>query len=282
MGETADFTLSIDTNPSFMPTILITQTAPEKFKELVWNIFFESRQRGISLDTHFPWLDGHRGFFVTVHVNNEIVGGLAVKLVDADRSDARVAIVGLVCVHADHRAQGHSTAAMQAAISEATRRGIDDLILWTGKPGVYAKLGFRQCDDSMYGWVTRPDVCSPTPGQATAAQWPSSADQRGLPPFAKFGQRWETADSWIITVDDGNGAILAEWAGPDEEVLKLTQRAMPARWRINTLEGDSLPELLRLHGSDVKLEASNLQMVLPLRAGHGAPLPYRFRLLDRI
>lgn len=269
------------TAPIF-PTADITPFAPAAYKDLVWQIFFASRNRGIALETHFPWLESEQAYFVTVTSAGEVVAGLAVKRVPCRSRRYVAGVVGMVCVHPLHRGRGHSATLMQAAIGHARALGIDDLVLWTGKPGVYRKLGFEPGDSACFGTVAGAGPGLARQADTLCAAWPDGAQQRGLPPFATAAQRWSNARAAIIVMQVGAGAVLAEWEGSDSEVMNLIAQVMPGRWSINALEADTLPAMLRQRGMALDLAPSGLQMMLNLAARQGPADPYQLRILDRI
>jgi N-acetylglutamate synthase-like GNAT family acetyltransferase len=265
-----------------MLDVIITPFPPAGFKDLAWDVFFHSRARGLSLVAHFPWLDSGRGFFVTASEHGVVVAGLAVKIVKSADGTCSAGVLGLVCVHPSHRGKNYSAAILQHAISEARLRELDDLILWTGKPAVYEKLGFRLFDTSSFGTVVTTRHAREVQPQPLRADFPSRGDERGLPPFAQRGYRIESSGATVVIVEDGSGPILAEWSGVDHTVVQLLGQTMPARWRINTLAGDKLPKVLAEDGWEINLHASNLQMILPLRLRPVPADPYHLRVLDRI
>lgn len=272
------------TSPIF-PAADITPFAPAAYKDLVWQIFFASRNRGMTLETHFPWLESGQAYFVTMTSATELVAGLAVKRVPCRSRRYVAGVVGMVCVHPLHRGRGHSGTLMQAAIDHARALGIDDLVLWTGKPGVYRKLGFMPGDSACFGTVADAGARSARQADTLCAAWPDGAEKsaaRGLPPFATAAQRWSNARAAIIVMQVGAGPVLAEWEGADGEVCDLLAQVMPGRWSINALETDTLPAMLRQRGMALDLAPSGLQMMLNLTARQGPADPYQLRILDRI
>lgn len=261
--------------------ISVTTEAPQGYKDLVWDTFFKSRNRGISLETHFPLFANVGAFFVTIARHGDIVAGLTVKPVR--RAAGGIAgLVGLVCVHLDERGLGLSTLALRTAIAHAEWLAMDDLILWTGKPGVYERLGFEVCDTASSGFVVAKAPTIGDPITATRADWPDGQEWRGLPPFATEAVRWESEGAAMIVLESATGPILAEWTGADDDVLRLIDKVMPDKWRINSLESDGLPAALEKSRWSVKLQPSGLQMIRKLRPREGSADPYKLRILDRI
>jgi GNAT superfamily N-acetyltransferase len=259
----------------------ITREAPENFIALAWDTFFASRGRGISRAVNMPWLDDGRTYFVTMRNDSEVYGGLAVRPVESNPGYL-AALIGMVCVRPDQRGKGLSKMAVMAAIEEARRLGTDDLFLWTGKPQVYAGLGFILDDSAASGTVCGAVTPRDTPPPMRTA-WPMpGALSRGLPPYAKAGWHWSTPEASALVIEDPRGPILCEWSGHDVQVAELLAHAMPKEWRMHSLNGDTLPDELARRGWAVDLTPSRSQMSLQLSQRHYTNSPVRLRLLDRI
>ncbi len=260
---------------------ILTQ-APAALIGLMWEEFFSSRQRGVSLALNLPWLNDGLGFFVCGLIDGQVVGGLAVRPARAVDGSGQAGVIGLVCVDPAHRGRGHAARLLQAAIRQAQRLGFDDLILWTGKPGVYRAAGFVSDDTALFGSVVGPAQRAIV-AHASAQPWPCGAERRGLPAFARQAWRYVGDDAAIIVLDDGQDLIVAEWQGSDAAVLALIAQTMPSRWRLNALAQDSLPAALAAAHWTVALQPANLQMHLALRHGSNAAAQrYALRILDRV
>jgi GNAT superfamily N-acetyltransferase len=272
-------------NPSADLLTVVEETPPPEFVALCWNVFFASRHRGISMRVHFPWLGlPDTGFFTILRCGLEIVAGCAVRFIQGGPQQPRVAAIGLVCVDDRYRGLGYSTQVLERAIAHARHLGLSDLVLWTSKPGVYERYGFRTRDASVYGQVSMNVNASwalKTP-PASSNDWPDGAETRGLPPFASRGTHWRTSNASAIVLNDAAGSILAEWAGAEDVVADLLEQAMPPTWRINAFEDDPLLKVLNRRGHAMQLKPSNLQMILELDAQGGDRPAYALRVLDRI
>lgn len=260
----------------------ISRTASQGFKELAWDVFFASRGRGISLEAHFPFLGQDKAEYVTVTLQGETVAGLALVPVTRRGTACVAGLVGLVCVHPGHRGVGHSTAVLRAAIAHARALQLDDLVLWTGKPGVYQTLGFDVHDSAVFGTVTAGAAHPAGRTGALRCAWPGPGEGRGLPPFAIGAHEWKSPLAAIVVLEDPAGPILAEWSGLDEHALAIIDEVMPDKWRINALAGDRLLGLLDDGTRELDLRPANLQMIMNLRQRAGEADPYRLRMLDRI
>ncbi|MFL6626578.1 MAG: GNAT family N-acetyltransferase [Vitreoscilla sp.] len=269
--------------PDTRAVVGLDDAPPPGYIALCWEVFFRSRGRGVAMDAHFPWLHvPGQAVFVTLRVDDAVIAGCAMRFIDDRTRARRGAAIGLVCVDAKHRGQGHSSRVLERAIAHADALGLADLVLWTGKPGVYERHGFALDDDGLYGSACAPAGMAPLAVDATQDAWPGSGDTRGLPPFAASGERWQSADASAIVVRDARGPILAEWQGPDAAVADLLAHAMPPAWRINALAGDGLPALLAERGFALDLQPSRLRMRRPAPLAGAAPRRYDLRVLDRI
>src|SRR6218665_3868352 len=141
-----------------MLALTVDDQPSQDYADLVWEVFFASRGRGLHLTRHFPGLDRvlPGQWFTLAKVGDTVAGGLCVR--EARDATGRVGSLGLVCVAPSFRGQGISAALLQRAIAEARKRGLAALRLWTGKPGVYQGHGFVIADDALYGWIKKPNA----------------------------------------------------------------------------------------------------------------------------
>lgn len=248
--------------------VLTTESrAPEGYKTLLWDVFFVSRGRGLTLAQHFPWLDGFDAncWFVIAWLGADVVGGLCVK--KAADEIGEVASLGLVCITPAHRGKRLSTSLIERAVAEAETRALAALRLWTGKPEVYQGQGFRTADNAQYGWIVKPHITVLSSVVAvTSEEWPDAVHRRrlGLPAFACRGRLWRSAVATVTTLEDEGGMIVAEWSGETADVIRVLEQVLPERARLNALVDDELPAVLRQRGWDCTLVDSQLQMILPL------------------
>lgn len=251
-----------------MITIENSHDFSQKFKELVWSIFFESKGRGISLQRHFPWLytqSLHIKFFEAREFG-QTVGGLALKEVDFlfENSLYKVGLIGLVCVDQHCRGRGIARNLLQHVIEYSAANELDYLTLWTGKHGIYSGLGFEILDRWNYGWISHPGFDQP---QALYSSdiFPGQEDLiRSLPPFAKA--RFEVNGDFgsIVYVSDDSGLIVTDYSGDPTSVGKVLLEQFPEKWRINFIEGDPLINVLDDQGLTISTSPTNLQMWLAL------------------
>lgn len=254
-----------------------TDALPRGYGALLWDTFFTQRGRGVSLETHFPWI--HRPAagqaFATLKEGSTVLAGLTVR-----PCGPQTAAVGLVCVDQAHRGQGLSRMLLTQALARIDETGVAATTLWTGKPRVYESHGFLERDSSLLCEVTTlPAGDGPTP----AASWPAAGDPagRGLPPYAHHALRLGHHKAQAVMLMDTLGIAVAEWQGSDEDVIALLRPVMPRRWRLHALLGDTLPQALRSAGASLTTTPQRLQMWRP-RPGQALPDLPALRLLDRI
>ena len=261
---------------------IVDGVAPPDFVSLCWKVFFTSRGRGVSMNTHFPWLAiPGEACHVIMTFGADVVAGCTLRWIRDAKNGRAGGAIGLVCVDENHRGKGYSTQVLERAIAHARKLGLADVVLWTSKPGIYERFGFKSADNAVYGHVSaHPQLPSGT--TPIRVPWPDVAEARGLPPFAMQAWRWHLGDTSAIVILDAQGAILAEWSGEEEAVVNLLEQAMPATWRINALQGDALLATLNRRGYATALQPSNLRMILRLDSDSSLETDYQLRVLDRI
>jgi GNAT superfamily N-acetyltransferase len=272
-------------------TFEITDSSHPAYRDLAWDIFFRQRGRGVDLLTHFPWIETRNPhiWYVLARRGGTVVGGLTV--LERTCGKGVFGVVGLVCVDASMRGQKIASHLTQTAIEQAQSRHCGALTLWTGQPHIYAGHGFMVHDGSAYGWVTRATESFGTPGTPTDIRKISGIGTRkagsGVPPFALGTEQIECvlSHTTVTLANDANGAIVAEWHGEDVEVEALFRAALPARFRLNCRQGDSLVAMMATSGWTTALQPSSLQMWQVFDASATAgdwDEASRLRLLDRI
>lgn len=272
-----------------MADFSVETKSSQRLFELMWDVFFQSKHRGISLHAHFPWLEKvtDHVWYVTLRDGLNVVGGLCVKEAGdvSAQEGCKVASIGLVCIDPKFRGQGYAKAILQAAIEEAKKRNYDALTLWTSKHDVYTPQGFKLNDNGLFGTIDL-NACVKSESSAAGISFRQSFPaQLGLPPFAKSGFTMTYEDAQTIFIEDNSGIILADWFGSLENLVELLIAMPEKRWRINAHQGDKLLEKLDERGAMLNLMPANLQMWLPLKielANLDWSDLFRFSVLDRI
>ena len=241
---------------------LVAQTwrgAPEAVRALVWEVFFASLGRGVSLDVHMPWLaDAERTLCIALAETDDAqpaLAALAIREIDLPPV-GRVGLTGLVCVRADRRGQGLSTRLLAEAEAEARRAGLVALLLWTGKPDVYAKVGYQVDQVEQVVRVTRPDAAlASTDFRCEAQSLPL-----GLPPFAAGALSCSSAAASLTVLTGPQGHTLAAWTGPWDEIFALLAAALPSQWQFNAGADDELLHQLAQRGWGLEASPGAVRM----------------------
>lgn len=268
---------------------------PPAVRGLVWDVFFSSRGRGVSLSAHFPWVD-QPGSFHTVWlpwpgVPNAACAALVIKPGLGLGSEC-VALLGLVCVHPDFRGLGLSSQLLSAAVDVAHDLGFRALMLWTQMPGVYEPRGYVSVAQERLVQVQVPLDEPCLKGQTLPVCESGVPLAQGLPPFALSVQRWHTPQAQAVVLQTPSGLSLAQWSGPSDFVARLVLAALPSQWLLNALPEDDLPEVLSGLGCDCVALSGAHRMVLAwddakVRLTGGAFVGFSrglpaYRLLQRI
>ncbi|WP_374537092.1 GNAT family N-acetyltransferase [Chitinimonas taiwanensis] len=222
-------------------TLSISSGVPCASRALVWEVFFASRQRGLDLSTHFPWIEQSFGTYCFT-LSEEGAGTSVATLVLRMRnllSGSRCAMVGMVCVDKAWRGQGLSARLLSSAITFAAEQKINPLLLWTTQPGIYSRYGFapdtETCD--TLGLV-RLGHLRPRAKVKFAKRVPGPS--RGLPPFGRQLVLFESDAAELIAVETAEGLALAEWQGSLPAVLDLIEAALPSTWSLNASADSSI------------------------------------------
>lgn len=274
-------------NSSYFETVL-SAGVPESARQLIWNIFFASRRRGISLSVHFPWLDSNPNVFclaIRAPQSTQAEGFIAALVIRRDQTESgqNIGLIGLVCVAEEWRGKGLSSILMSDAINFANQIDLDALVLWTQKPEVYTGHGFAPDGQDMYGFVER-TLSHRSCIEFTTEAWPdleSIQAQRGLPPFAVSGRSISTNSAKVIVLESYNGVTLAEWYGSNAAIVDLLESALPTRWGLTICEGSGLVTELLKRNFKVGLKPAALRLVKNLKAASVLITP-EINLLDRI
>jgi GNAT superfamily N-acetyltransferase len=242
------------------------------FEKIAWDIFFKSKQRGVSFERHFPWiLSGNDGvWYLTIKFENNVIGGLVIKekICSLNGIHFKIGLLGLVCVAREYRGRGIAAIMMQKAIAFVTAKQLDALTLWTGKPEVYIKHGFAINDPWLFGSVSNSSTVTDRLESLDAKNRRRKRLDIALPPFALSIEEYFDDKSTVLTVEDISGRILMEYSGNVNEVTILLAKQMPPKWRINVIKNDPLIEQLKNFGFDIAIKPNNLQMWLCLNKNY--------------
>lgn len=248
-------------------------------KALVWDVFFASRGRGVSLAVHLPWLDDTTGVHGLWLQHAGVAGGAGAALVIRQRelsAEATIGLVGLVCVHQSLRGQGWSRRLLHDAIGIAEASGLSDLVLWTGKPEVYLHAGFEPVDQDLFVSISAATRSASAP--APLHRQPVAC---ALPPFATAA--WQSAGegAQVTWLEGPAGVTLAAWDGSPDALVDLITAALPASWQVNLSAEDPLLKALAHRGFRCSAQPGASRMRRRLSDRAASPLP-PIPLLERI
>lgn len=269
--------------------VVLTAGVPDPIRVLLWDVFFSSRGRGVSLSVHFPWLDNEEDIFCIGILDSEptrtkkVIAALVVKRIHLSTCRS-IGLIGLVCVAEEWRGNGFSSQLMSEATNFGKKINLDALVLWTQKPDVYIGHDFVLDGQDMFGYVRQRKVkhCDIA---FSSEVWPDLASirtQQGLPPFAKSGRLISTELASAVVLDAQDGSVtLAKWCGQNEDVVDLLESTLPDEWGINISEGDGLVLELQKRDFEVDLKPAAVRMVKNLK---NSPMPELkiIEFLDRV
>jgi GNAT superfamily N-acetyltransferase len=261
----------------------------EGAKRLIWEVFFVSRQRGISLSVHFPWLDDDRQK-VTCLTLEKVEGGVtrvcAALVIKHQHIDGLgvVGFVGMVCVAPDHRGHGLSTRLMEGAWDYAKNAKLGALVLWTNQPGVYEKVGFFVDSQDLYGTVKQ--AMAPTVSREGAIRKDGDIRQQrlrtyGVPPFADEVIEFSDGDVAVTLCKSKSGVTLADWHGDTERLISIIEQVLPDAWQINIRQDAPLLEVLHKHNYRMDLRPGAVRMLRRISLPDAESIPY-INILQRI
>jgi len=261
----------------------------EGAKKLIWEVFFESRQRGISLSFHFPWLDDDKQKVACLTLG-EVVDGVArvyaALVIKQQHIDGLgvVGLVGMVCVAPDHRGQGLSTRLMEAARAYAVNAKLGALVLWTNQPGVYEKVGFVVDSQDLYGTVKQV-MATTVRREDSIGKVDGISKQRlhthGVPPFADDVIEFSDGNAAVAICLSNGGVTLADWCGDAERLVSLIEQVLPDTWQLNILQDAPLLEVLHRHNYKMELRPGAVRMLRRISMPDTVTIPY-INILQRI
>ncbi|WP_299827077.1 GNAT family N-acetyltransferase [Pseudomonas sp.] len=275
-------------NPDTL-TVVFTAGVPAPSRTLLWNVFFASKGRGISLPVHFPWMDNNEnvvciGLYDAEPENKQvIIATLIIKIISM-ADDRYIGLIGLVCVAEGWRGNGFSNRLMSEAIEHGKKINLDALLLWTQLPEIYTRHGFISNVQEMFGTAEQKCVNTCKVIYSTDV-WPdllSTKKQQGLPPFAKTGKLIRSELASIVVLETQNkGITLAKWQGKNSDVVDLLMSSLPNKWSFNVLESDGIIVELLERNFEISLEPSAVCMVKELK--NSSILNYiAIEFLDRV
>lgn len=247
-----------------------SHTISVHLRNIFWNVFFETKKRGVSLDRHFPWLENHSNEVIICEaiISSVTVGGLVIRLKKyiIEEKEIKVGMIGLVCVKTEHRGQGIAKELLIEAIQYAKSENFDYLTLWTSQHHIYARHQFQLLDTWLYGGGGFDSTCEKivTHKLDLLAHWTENMILP-LPPYARKIYEYKSDQCQIVLVEDILGYIVASYQGDVVNVASVIVTSLPTQWRLNVVQDDPLISVLNDCGVTLNLLPVNLQMWLDLK-----------------
>jgi GNAT superfamily N-acetyltransferase len=269
--------------------ILFSPTLDSDLRKIFWNVFFEMKQRGISLSRHFPWIENPAGdaIFIRAIESARAAGGLVLRTrhMTVNGRAIKIGMIGLVCVREEDRGRGISKLLLLAAIEYARKEQFDYLTLWTSQHAIYEKFGFHTHDQWLYGTVGVESEPTAIETEAAYRAIFTEDESLPLPPYASKSYSYSDGEISIVLLEDAKGVIVADYQGNARKVARFLSLHLPAQWRLNITANDLLLSELTLLEINHTLVAVNLQMWLTVNES-AAVMPFAeniiIPLLDRI
>jgi len=242
---------------------------PLAARELIWDVFFRSRGRGVTLTYHYPWMDSQDDIrCLTINWIGDVSSPCVATLIIKKMVVAQIGIVGLigfVCVHRDYRGRKLSAALLDSARSSAERDGMVALLLWTSQPRIYENIGFRVDLVELFGSVCRPAVDAGGADLIETRQSiaVSESHEFGVPAFATATLVYRSRNATLYACRVGTSLSLVQWSGSVSEVIEVIRLAFPTEWQINVAQADPLLDALSKQRFSLKLAPATYRMVLP-------------------
>jgi GNAT superfamily N-acetyltransferase len=257
-------------------------------KNLIWQVFFQSKQRGINLSTHFPWLEEPEQKITCLTIeeeSNQVIRTIATLVIRKKCiSDiGNIGLVGMVCVDPDFRGYGLSTHLIQGAKDYSISAGIFGLILWTSHPKVYEKVDFFIDGQDLFGTIENKSTLTGLTllDIELSNISVSHANNIGVPAFAVEVIEYSSNQATITICKTNIGVTLVKWVGATNAVLALIHRVLPKIWQLNVCQNDPLIKALHIHGYSLDLKPGAVRMALSTSSNMIMKIPY-INILERI
>lgn len=260
----------------------MTDYIPNSAKALIWQVFFASRNRGVSLEVHYPWIDDEKVLCISLSSeidNSKCLGCLVVRKKNIFNY-GDVGMVGLVCVAPSLQGQGHSKKLLSALGEYFKSSEMSSLVLWTSKNRVYTEFGFVE-DETEYFYHVSKDKSFSRELNFESAEFYIEEVKTGVPAFASGIVRVWNESCEILLLNTNSGFTLASYAGVIDDVSLLLSKIMPDGWFYNAKADCPLLYMFRKKGYLVEKKMSSSRMALKKMERELVVIP-EIPLLDRI
>jgi len=230
---------------------------PERVHHLIWDTFFVRAGRGVDFAAHLPWQADPAVRSVILEMpRGTVVGAATIR----PALQGGVAMVGFVCVDAEVRGHGYGGQLIEAVNEAIDAGGYDAALLWTGKPDLYARHGYRTIDREHFLKITQLSNVAPSP-EIRVVPWPDAGDRIGLPAFARSAVRLRSDRGEVILAHGARGVSVIDWRGTPADVIATMQASGHASWAVNVTDPESFLAVLPPDRFAVAIGAGAVTMV---------------------
>lgn len=229
----------------------------KEFEEIVWNEFFVKRNRGVSLQYHYPFLYNENKNYVniSIKISGVTVGGLILQFKHID--NIFYGSIGLVCIKDEYRGLGLFNMLFVYTLAYAKKKFIHKLFLWTSKHSLYEKFGFhKKIQEYLYIEPTRSATMSFENYETCFAE----LNETNKPPFVKEFIRVQYGNHTVYLFQDANGFSLYKYKGQVENVLDIIKPFSSKSLRILLSKDDELFQLILKEVTNSKLIEDDTEM----------------------
>lgn len=238
-------------------------TASQRFLEIVWDIFFLQKKRGVDLTQHFPWFFDKTANFLTFEaiVDGHTAGGLVVleKIIN----DIKIGLVGLVCVDARYRGNGLLRKLMSKMEQVCIREQYSGLVLWTSQHSLYSPHGFMVSDDSVIVKINVKNKGKETPNPNLIFKINECFDL-ALPPFAEKMYRYSDIGIYILYCEKNEEKYIIDFHGEIENVIKEFASNVSHKFILNAFNTEVNEILSAKNLADIEIIHQNIKMIKAL------------------
>ncbi|HHK8857702.1 TPA: GNAT family N-acetyltransferase [Escherichia coli] len=229
----------------------------KEFEKIAWNEFFVKRNRGISLQYHYPFLYNKNKNYVNIiiKISGVTVGGLILQFKYID--NIVYGSIGLVCIKDEYRGLGLFNKLFIYTLAYAKKKYIHKLILWTSKHSLYEKFGFRKkIQEYLYIEPTYSEMMSFEKYENCFTE----LSETNKPPFVKEFIRVQSRNHIAYLFQDANGISVYEYKGKVENVLDMIKAFLSKPLRILLSKNDDLFQLILKEVTSAKLIEDDTEM----------------------
>lgn len=258
----------------------IKNYVPNIAKNLIWDVFFASRNRGISLESHYPWISDDGVVCISIsNDSNKCLGCLVVKKKHINNY-GNIGMVGLVCIEPSAQGQGYSKTLLYALTDLFESEDIRALVLWTSKKRVYSAVGFLEDEIESFYLISRGGNLSHLLNVEENAFFVEETTV-GMPAFANSIVKVTSRDCEITLLKTPSAFTLAAYTGSVTDVCRTLCQILPDGWFFNAKADFPMLNLLKQNGYSVEEKMRSSRMHLKKCPQDLLVIP-EIALLDRV